>query len=148
LSDIIDMGAVEHLPRLRDPPRLAAAQIDQRIAARSIDAGEAQDVGFGPPRPGRRRPARLVLEPRHPARGAGPRRARLVDPRAAGKPLNRKNRYLIHFDKDGQPKVKAFWSVTMYNLKYNLVANSINRYSLGNRSGMKPDADGGLTIYV
>ncbi len=65
-----------------------------------------------------------------------------------GKPLSGKNRYVIHFDKGGEPKVKAFWSVTMYNLKYNLVANPINRYSVGDRSGMKPDADGGLTIYV
>ena len=65
-----------------------------------------------------------------------------------GKPLTGKNRYVIHFDKGGEPKVKAFWSVTMYNLKYNLVANPIDRYSLGDRSGMKPDADGGLTIYV
>ena len=65
-----------------------------------------------------------------------------------GKPLTGKNRYVIHFDKGGEPKVKAFWSVTMYNLKYNLVANPIDRYSLGDRSGMKPDADGGLTIFV
>jgi hypothetical protein len=61
-----------------------------------------------------------------------------------GKPLTGKNRYAVHFEKGGQPQVKAFWSVTMYNL----VANPINRYSLGDRSGMKPDADGGLTIYV
>ena len=65
-----------------------------------------------------------------------------------GKPLTGANRYVIHFDKGGEPKVKAFWSVTMYNLKYNLVANPIDRYSLGDRSGMKADADGGLTIYV
>ena len=65
-----------------------------------------------------------------------------------GEPLNGENRYVIHFDKGGEPKVKAFWSVTMYNLKYNLVANPINRYSIGDRSGLKPDADGGLTIYV
>ena len=65
-----------------------------------------------------------------------------------GKPLTGKNRYVIHFDKGGEPKVKAFWSVTMYNLKYNLVANPIDRYSLGDRSGMKHDPDGGLTIYV
>ncbi len=32
-----------------------------------------------------------------------------------GKPLTGKNRYVIHFDKGGEPKVKAFWSVTMYN---------------------------------
>ena len=36
----------------------------------------------------------------------------------------------------------------MYDLKYNLVANPIDRYSVGDRSGMKPDSDGGLTIYV
>jgi len=65
-----------------------------------------------------------------------------------GKPLSGSNRYVVHFAKGGEPKVKAFWSVTMYNPKYNLVANPINRYSIGDRSGMKPDADGGLTIYV
>ena len=65
-----------------------------------------------------------------------------------GRPPTGKNRYVIHFDKGGQPKVKAFWSVTMYNLQYNLVANPIDRYSVGDRTGMKPDADGGLTIYV
>ena len=36
----------------------------------------------------------------------------------------------------------------MYNLQYNLVANPINRYSLGDRSGMKEDKDGSVTIYV
>ncbi len=65
-----------------------------------------------------------------------------------GKPLSGDNRYVIHFEKGGQPKVKAFWSVTMYNIHYNLVANPINRYSLGDRSGMKSDEDGSLTIYV
>jgi hypothetical protein len=65
-----------------------------------------------------------------------------------GKPLTGKNSYIIHFDKGGEPKVKAFWSITMYNPEYNLVANPIDRYSVGDRSGMKPGADGGLTIYV
>jgi hypothetical protein len=36
----------------------------------------------------------------------------------------------------------------MYNINYNLVANPINRYSVGDRSGLTRDADGGLTIYV
>jgi len=35
----------------------------------------------------------------------------------------------------------------MYNTQYNLVTNPINRYSRGDRSGMKMDADGNLTIY-
>ena len=60
------MGAVEDLTRLDDPPRLALAQIDQRVAAGPVNSGETQDVRFGPSRPGRRRPARLVLEPRKP----------------------------------------------------------------------------------
>jgi hypothetical protein len=65
-----------------------------------------------------------------------------------GKPLSGSNRYVIRFDKGGQPKVQAFWSITMYNPQYNLVANPINRYSLGDRSGMKAAADGSLTVYV
>jgi hypothetical protein len=65
-----------------------------------------------------------------------------------GKKLSGSNRYIIRFDKGAEPKVKAFWSITMYNLNYNLVANRINRYSVGDRSGMTRDADGGLTIYV
>ena len=65
-----------------------------------------------------------------------------------GKPLSGENRYEIRFPKGGLPKVKAFWSVTMYNPQYNLVANPINRYSLGDRSGMKANDDGSVTIYV
>jgi len=65
-----------------------------------------------------------------------------------GKPLSGKNRYIIRFEKGDQPKVNAFWSVTMYNLQYNLVANPINRYSLGDRSGMKADNDGTVTMYI
>ena len=74
------MGAVEHLARLDDPARLAPPQADQRIAAGPIDSGEAQDVGFGSSLSGRRRPARLVVEPRQSTRGARPRRARFIDP--------------------------------------------------------------------
>ena len=88
------MGAVEDLVRLDDPPRLALAQIDERIAAGPIDPGKAQDVGFGPPRPGRRRPARLVLEPRQSARRARPRRAGLVDPGAAVIAINADGRII------------------------------------------------------
>jgi hypothetical protein len=65
-----------------------------------------------------------------------------------GEPLSGKNRYVIHFAAGAQPKVKAFWSITMYNEKTNLVANPINRYSIGDRSGMRENADGSLTIYL
>ena len=65
-----------------------------------------------------------------------------------GKSLSGENRYEIRFEKGGQPEVKAFWSVTMYDSRYNLVANPINRFSLGGRAGMKTADDGSLTIYV
>ena len=65
-----------------------------------------------------------------------------------GAPLTGKNRYTITFPKGGLPDVNAFWSITMYNPQYNLVANPINRYSLGDRSGIKPNADGSLTLYL
>jgi hypothetical protein len=39
--------------------------------------------------------------------------------------------------------------MTLYDNGHNLVANPINRYSVGDRTpGLKRDADGGLTIYV
>jgi len=46
--------------------------------------------------------------------------------------------------------VSAFWSVTMYDdANFFLVANPINRYSIGDRTpGLERDADGGLTIVM
>ncbi len=60
-----------------------------------------------------------------------------------------KNNYELYFPPGQLPKVNAFWSLTMYGLDFCLVANSINRYSLGDRSPeLKYDSDGGLTIYI
>jgi hypothetical protein len=64
------------------------------------------------------------------------------------KPLSGAHRYIIRFYKGGLPQVKAFWSAAMYNNQYNLVANAIDRYSLGDRSGLKAAKDGSITIYV
>ena len=58
-------------------------------------------------------------------------------------------RYVIRFAPDQVPKVKGFWSLTMYDATFNLTPNPIDRYSVGNRTqGLKRDADGGLTIYI
>lgn len=68
---------------------------------------------------------------------------------AGGRPLDGSKRYTMHFPASGLPKVNGFWSITMYDPTYNLVANPINRYSIGNRTpALKLDADGGLTLYV
>ncbi len=65
-----------------------------------------------------------------------------------GQPLHGENNYKIRFS--APPPVKAFWSITMYNIpEFYLVENPINRYSIGDRTpGLKYDADGGITIYI
>ena len=70
---------------------------------------------------------------------------------AEGKPLTGANRYTLHFAPGKYPPVKAFWSITMYDLPQSLlVANPINRYLINSPMlpEMKKDADGGLTIYI
>jgi hypothetical protein len=61
------------------------------------------------------------------------------------------HRYVLRFPKDGLPPNNAFWSLTMYDGKSQLlVANPLKRYLIN--SAMEPtlrrDADGGLTLYV
>ena len=67
---------------------------------------------------------------------------------ADGAQLNGEHRYQIHFEH--LPPVKAFWSLTMYDLpNYYLVANPIDRYSVGDRTpGIKYGDDGSLTITI
>lgn len=67
-----------------------------------------------------------------------------------GKPLNGENKYVVHFAKDQIPPVNYFWSITMYNLPQRyLVANPINRYSIGDRTpGLHYESNGDLMIYL
>jgi hypothetical protein len=65
-----------------------------------------------------------------------------------GKPFNGSNRYLLRFSKTDIPPVNAFWSLTMYDKDVYLVPNPLNRYALGDRSNLKFDTDGSLSLYV
>lgn len=67
-----------------------------------------------------------------------------------GKPLDGNNEYEIHFPEGNLPPVKFFWSVTMYDLPDRfLVANELDRYSIGDRTdGLKYGDDGSLTLYI
>jgi hypothetical protein len=66
-----------------------------------------------------------------------------------GKPLTGTDDYIIHFTRGQLPPAKYFWSLTVYNTNTNLIANSINRYSLGSTStGLEHNADGSLDIYL
>ena len=65
-----------------------------------------------------------------------------------GEKLNGGRRYLLHFV--DVPPAEAFWSLTMYDsVKFYLVANPINRYSIGDRTpGIQYNDDGSLDIYL
>jgi hypothetical protein len=67
------------------------------------------------------------------------------------KPDCSKNRYTLTFPAGQLPPVHAFWSVTMYDGKTQLlVENPINRYLINSPMlpGMKKNGDGSLTLYL
>lgn len=65
-----------------------------------------------------------------------------------GQILSGQHEYTIHFPPGGLPPNDAFWSLTMGNAQNRFVANPINRYSLSGRSGLVPNADGSVDIYI
>ena len=68
---------------------------------------------------------------------------------ADGQPLNGNNRYVIRFNKDEIPEARSFWSVTLYDERFNLVFNQAGRYSVGDKvPGLKYAEDGSLSIYI
>jgi hypothetical protein len=66
----------------------------------------------------------------------------------AGHTLNGQNDYTLHFPAGGLPPNDAFWSLTMGDSQSHMVENPINRYSVGDRSGLVPNADGSIDIYI
>src|SRR5262245_18423998 len=61
------------------------------------------------------------------------------------------NRYTLTFPAGQLPPANAFWSVTMYDGKTQLlIDNPINRYLLNSPmlSGLKKNADAPLTLYI
>lgn len=67
---------------------------------------------------------------------------------SSGKRLNGANRYKVTFRK-GEPPVKGFWSLTLYDEQHFFAPNELNRYSLGTKNrNLKRNADGSVTLYV
>lgn len=66
----------------------------------------------------------------------------------AGRPLDGKYDYVLHFDKDQLPPVDAFWSVTMYDAEGFQAANELDRFAIGDRDPLKYNADGSLDLYL
>jgi hypothetical protein len=65
-----------------------------------------------------------------------------------GQPLDGANRYELRLE--SPPPVDAFWSLTMYDVPdFYLVANPIDRYSIGDRTpGLQTSPDGSVTIWM
>lgn len=67
-----------------------------------------------------------------------------------GELLHGKSCYTLRFPPDALPEAEHFWSLTLYDSKeFFLVPNSIDRYSIGDRTpGLQYDADGGITLLI
>lgn len=65
-----------------------------------------------------------------------------------GRTLDGQHDYLMHFPAGNLPPNDAFWSLTMGNARNFYVPNSIHRYNIGDRSGLTPNADGSVDIYI
>lgn len=65
-----------------------------------------------------------------------------------GQALTGQHDYVLTFPAGGTPPNHAFWSLTMTIAPGYLVANPSNRYSVGDRSGLVPNAGGSIDIYI
>ncbi len=66
---------------------------------------------------------------------------------STGQILNGQHDTILHFPAGQLPPNDAFWSLTMTDVQSYMVKNPINRYSVGDRSGLVPNADGSIDIY-
>lgn len=63
--------------------------------------------------------------------------------------LNAKYDYVIRMTADELPPANAFWSFTLYDeVEGFFIPNEHKKYSVGENSGMKLNADGGIEIYI
>lgn len=65
-----------------------------------------------------------------------------------GHSLSGEHDYLVHFPPEGLPPNDAFWSLTMADARERFVANPLNRYLVGDRSGLVANADGSVDVYI
>ncbi len=67
-----------------------------------------------------------------------------------GEKLSSENSYVIHFEKEELPPVKAygFWSITAYGKDGYIMDNELSRYIINDESDVKYNSDGSLDILV
>jgi len=68
---------------------------------------------------------------------------------ANGLSLNGSNQYQLVFEKDQIPVVNAFWSITLYDNKFNLIENEANKYAIRDiDKDIYYETDGSLKILL
>jgi hypothetical protein len=68
---------------------------------------------------------------------------------ADGQDLSGQHCYVLRFAKDEIPEAKAFWSITLYDERFNLADNPIQRYGIGSLTeDLVFGADGSLDILL
>lgn len=68
---------------------------------------------------------------------------------ADGAPMNDLHDYVIRMSADELPPANAFWSFTLYDeVNGFFIPNEHKKYSVGENSGMKLNAEGGIDIYI
>ncbi len=65
-----------------------------------------------------------------------------------GQKLSGRQHYILRFQAGQLPPNNAFWSLTMGDAQNHFAANSIDRYSVSDRSGLAPNADGAVDVYI
>lgn len=65
-----------------------------------------------------------------------------------GRKLSGQHDYVLHFPPGGLPPNDAFWSLTMGDARNHFVKNAINRYSVSDRTGLVPNGNGSVDIYI
>lgn len=66
----------------------------------------------------------------------------------AGRRLSGQHDYVLHFPAGQLPPNDAFWSLTITDVAGFMVSNPSDRYSVGSRSGLVPNPDGSIDIYL
>ena len=67
---------------------------------------------------------------------------------ADGNVVNGDNDYVMHFDADGLPPVRSFWSATVYDENGFTVPNEVNRFRIAGYDPVHFNDDGSLDLYV
>jgi hypothetical protein len=124
-----------------------SAQIYARIKAKKVN-GWITMYGLGDPRNGmflRATHAQLFLGPVNTSQEA---MYWWTNSDGTGRALSGVHDYVLHFPPGGLPPNNAFWSITMGDARNHFVANPLNRYCVSDRSGLVPNADGSVDIYI